>query len=542
MPFLDAYTGVLTAEQAAHLLRRATIGPTPPQIAAFTGLTAQQAVDQLAANSPGQVALPEPIELSETKPNFGQTYLDKPFNSDRNYAFGHYYRFVWLGRMADPTAPPSLLEKLALFWQNHFVTTRTVVDDYRFVIRYVRLIRSQALGNFRSFVVEITKDPAMLRYLNGHENEALKPNENYARELQELFTVGEKDFQGNKNYTEDDVKAMARVLSGWKHRNYRKATSTTVESYFEPTKHDTTSKTLSGYYNNAVIAGRSGPDAGEQELQELVTILLNHPQTPRFICRKLYGWYVNPNVTADVEEHVIGPLAAFFKAGGYAIEPVVKKLLASEIFFAEENRGAIIKSPVDLVVGTVRFFEQPVPDMVAEPVPFRIMMDFLEYRLSRLQMQLLDQPSVFGYVPYYQTGYSRNWINTSSIALRNEFVDAIVGRWLTVRPDYKLGFDTLARLTALQPNFSDVPGTPPITAEAVYNAFTRNLFTRPLSEAQKNFLIDTILMKGIPRTSWLTEWNNYRTNPTDTNRQNAVRWRGQNLMLYLLKMAEYYLL
>jgi uncharacterized protein (DUF1800 family) len=542
MPYLDTYTQTLTAKTAAHLLRRATFGPTQAEIASFTGLTATQAVQKLITNA--NYSPPPPVDIDSTKSTAGQTYLDKPFNGDRNFDFGHYLRYWWLGLMTSQTAPLSLLDKLTLFWQNHFVTTREAVDDYRFVNQYLLLLRNNALGNFRTLVTQISKEPAMLRYLNGNENEVGKPNENYARELQELFTVGAFDFAGNKNYTEDDVKTAAKVLTGWKYTNYWVNGSTTFGTTFTSSKHDSTNKTFSANYTNTVITGRTGATAGDDELNDLVTMLLKHPQTPRFICRKLYRWYINPNVTQTIEDNVIAPLANFFasSSNNYAIQPVIVKLLTSQIFFDDSNRGAIVKSPADLAVGTMRLFNQPVPDMKTDYAAFKIYMDFMFWRMRDMQMALIDQESVFGYEPYYQTGYSKIWMNTTTIALRSDYTDAYIWRWLTVKADYKMGIDLLAWATALQTNFSDVSGTPAIACVDVQTAFAKNLFATDLFQTQVDFLIDTIMMQGIPRTSWTFEWNAYRSAPTDTNKKNAVTYRLQNLMKYMLRMAEYQLI
>ncbi|CAN5266198.1 DUF1800 domain-containing protein [soil metagenome] len=545
MPYLDQYTQPLTAATAAHLLRRATFGPTQTEITNFTGLTAAQAVQQLITNA--NYSPPPPIDLDNTQPTAGQTYLDKPFNGDRNFDFGHYLRYWWLGLMTSQTAPPSLLDKLTLFWQNHFVTTREVVDDYRYVNQYLLLLRNNALGNFRTLVTKISKEPAMLRYLNGNENEVGKPNENYARELQELFTVGAFDFAGNKNYTEDDVKAAARVLTGWKYTNYWTVGSTSFATTFTLSKHDKLDKVFSASYNNTIpnntIVGQSTATAGDDELNDLVTMLLKHPQTPRFICRKLYRWYVNPNVTQTIEDSVIIPLAQFFASvqNNYAIQPVIVKLLTSQIFFDDSNRGAIVKSPAELAVGAMRFFNQPVPNMTTDYAAFKVYFDFMFWRMRDLQMALIDQPSVFGYEPYYQTGYSKIWMNTTTIALRSDYTDAYIWRWLEVKPGYKMGIDVLAWATSLQPNFSDVAGTAPISCVDVQAAFSKNLFATDLFQSQKDFLIDTIMMQGIPRSSWTFEWNAYRTAPTDTNKRNGVTWRLQNLMKYMLRMAEYHI-
>ncbi|MCY7357760.1 MAG: DUF1800 domain-containing protein [Rudanella sp.] len=576
MPYLDVYTTSLTAKTAAHLLRRTTFGPTQAEITAFTGQTATQAVQTLIANI--NYTPPQPVDLDSTRATAGQPYLQNsstpigqylPFDGDRNFAYGLYIKYWWLGLMAKPTNGPNLLDKLTLFWQNHFVTTSEVVDDYRFVWSYLKLLRDNSLGNFRDLVTKISKEPAMLRYLNGDMNEsgAGKANENYARELQELFTMGTVDASGNANYTEDDVKAAARVLTGWKYTNYWTTGSTSFATTFNSTKHDATNKTFSTKYGNGLgvtIIGRTGATAGDLELTDLVTMLLNHPQTPRFICRKLYRWYVNPDVTPAIETNVIVPLAALLVSSNYAIRPVIEKLLTSQIFFDDTNIGAIVKSPAELMVGTTRFFNQPVPALSPSVAPYKTLFDFIHWRMRDLQLDLMDQPTVFGHEPYYQTGYSKNWINTTTMALRNDFTDALIWRWLTVdaSTNYKYGIDLIAWVTPLQTNFgsfvtppttaapSPAPTTPPISCVVVLDAFLLNLFATDLAQNQKDFLIDTIMMQAIPRTSWEFEWNTYRrtvTYPASytisqiSNARNAVNNRLKNLMKYLFRMAEYHI-
>ena len=543
MVSLDQYTTVLTPKTAAHLLRRATFGPTQAEIAAFTGLTAAQAVQQLIANA--QYSPPPPVDIDESKPTAGQTYLDKPYDNDRSFDFGQFVKYWWLGLMTSQTVPVSLLDKLALFWQNHFVTTRETVNDYRFLNRYLLLLRNNALGNVKTLVTAITKDPAMLHYLNGNENEVGHPNENYGRELQELFTVGVYDGNGNKTYTEDDVKAAARVLTGWQYTNYEQNGSTTFATLFTDARHDGTNKTFSAYYNNTVIVGRavSQPgtnSAGDDELNDLVTMLLAHPQSARFICRKLYRWYVNPNVTPAIETGIIIPLAQFFVSGNFAIQPVIEKLLTSEVFFDQTNVGAIVKSPAELAIGSLRFFNQPVPDMTTDYTAYKNYFNFVYYQMQDMLMPIMDQPSVFGHEPYYQTGYSKLWINTTTIGVRSNFMNAFVYPYLQIKPGYTMGVDVLAWATSLQPNFTNVSGTPAITCDEVLTGFVQNMFVHDLLPTQRDFLIDTIMMSGIPRSTWIFEWNRYRSDPNDPERRFTVLYRLQNLLKQLFSMAEYH--
>lgn len=541
MAYLDTYTAPLTTSAAAHLLRRATFGPTNQEIVDFTGKTAAQAVDLLISNASYRASPPPPVEMDETRADAGQEFLTKPFYGDRTYEYFLFIRYWWIGLMTEQNGHPSLLEKLTAFWQNHFVVNHSSSGDYRFTNRYLQFLRNNAMGNFRTLTTEITKDPGMLVFQNGNENSKESPNENYGRELQELFTVGQKDFAGNANYTEDDVKASAKVLTGWQVVNLWEEGSTSIGYNFLPNRHDTSNKTFSSKYGNTTIMGRSGEMAGDSELNDLISMLLNHPQTPRFICRKMYRWYVNANVTQEIEDNVIVPLATFFAsaANNYSVVPVLKKLLVSDIFYESHNIGSMVKSPAEFMVGMIRHFSLSVPDIRTEFVAFRKMMEFQEWAMSRMQLRFLDQSLVFGSVPYYQTGYSKNWINGTTLGIRGQHSDSLVYPWLELRPGNFLGLDFLKWLRTIQPNFSDVSGTPAISCEEVFASFSQNLFAIELTQAQKDFLIDTIMMRGIPRTSWKFELNAFRTNPGDVNSQNPVLWRSQLLMKYMLRMAEY---
>lgn len=544
MGYLDPYTIPLTSSTAAHLLRRSTFGPTQNEILNFSGKSASQAVDILIGNCSYRMSPPPPVELEAGRTDSGQPFLDKPYDTSRVFTYSGYIQCWWIGLMAEQTGRPSVLEKLAAFWQNHFSVTSTVVEEYRFMYRYLQFLRNNALGSFQDLVVGITKDPAMLVFQNGNENAKEHPNENYGRELQELFTVGQRDFSGNSNYTEQDVKAAARVLTGWQVSNRGKPGSTTFGAFFTPERHDTTDKVFSSKYNNRIIVGLSGSESGDAEIKELVAMLLSHPETPKFICRKLYRWYVNPNVTQEIEDQVIGPLAAFFasSANNFAIAPILKKLLTSNIFFDQRNIGAIIKSPAELMIGSLRLFDQAVPDMSTEYTSFGVMMNFLNGRMNVQQLSFLNQPSVFGFQPYYQTGYSKNWINGTTLGLRGSGTDAIVFPSVQIKPGYYLGVDILARLTSIQPNFSDVTNTPGISCEQVLGELSKNLFAVDLSLAQKDFLIDKILMmNSSPRTTWVKEWNFYRAAPNDAARQNTILWRCRAMLKHMLRMAEYQL-
>lgn len=452
-----------------------------------------------------------------------------------------HLRYWWVGLMLLQNGKPSVLEKLTAFWQNHFVVSQNVMADYRYMYRYLKFLRDNSLGNFKTMTIGITKDPAMLIFQNGHGNNKEHPNENYARELQELFTVGQQDYYGNLNYTEEDVKAAAKVLTGWMVTNYYVNGTSDFTSNFHKNYHDTSNKTFSAKYGGITIQGRTDDAGGDAEMNELIDMLLRHPETPKHICRKLYRWYVNQNVTQDIENNVIVPLAAFFASpeNNYNIKPVLEKLLKSQIFFSDENVGSIIKSPMEYLIGMGRYFEQPCPDMMSDTAAYVNYVRFFLWGMGAMNLEILTQPLVFGYPPYYQAGYSKNWINGSTITARRGNSDTIIFPSLVIKPGYTLGINFLNWIQQIQPNFANSSATPAITPDEVLAAFSKNLFAIDLSDTQKNYLIDVVFMNNLPRIEWRYELNAYRNAPTNVNAQNAVKNRCSMLMRYLIRMAEY---
>jgi uncharacterized protein (DUF1800 family) len=249
------------------------------------------------------------------------------------------FKSWWFGLMTGQDR--SIREKMVLFWHNHFVTETNTVDNALFCYRYNTLLRKYALGNFKELVRAITAEPAMLRYLNGYANTKKAPDENYGRELQELFTVGKGP---GSHYTESDVKAAARVLTGYTI-DYK-----TYTASFDPNRHDQGDKQFSAFYDNHVIKGMKGKGS-EAEVDELVELIFSRDEVSAFICRKLYRFFVYHTIDETTEKEVIKPLAQLFRKKKYEIAPVLEELLCSRHFFDPGNNGSMIKSPVDLTVG-----------------------------------------------------------------------------------------------------------------------------------------------------------------------------------------------
>ena len=510
---LTPYTKSLTAGQVAHLLRRATFGPTPGQIKSLTGQTAAQLVGTLLADQP---APSPPVD-----PTSGKTFHTLPYDQTNAGRFTGYLKYWWANLMLNQ--PLSLLEKMTLFWSNHFVTNSTTVNDYRFMYRYNALLRQYALGNFKAFTIAITQDPAMLVFLNGNQNIVGRANENYARELKELFTTGR-----GGGYTESDIREASRILTGWGDSGYRSTGAATVSSLFRATRHDTGDKAFSAAFQNTVIKGRSGDNAGLDELKDLVDMLLKNVETSRHICRGLYRWFINSDIPANVETDFIEPLADLFRTSNYELKPVLSALFQSQHFFDESIRGSMIKAPVDLVIGAFRFWGLTAPDPAQNPTAFYQIGTYSFARVREQQQELLNPPTVFGWTAYYQSDYYQQWINSTTLGLRGFFGDSLAASAL--RLNGKPVVDILAHLETL---------SAPDDVGKMVDELTSQLLAIPLSQAQKDFLADTVLLGSLPRYEWTDAWNDYRKNPNDIAKSQLVQTKLTAFLQYILRMAEY---
>ncbi len=518
MALIDAYSQNLTARQVAHLLRRAAFGATPAQIKSFTGKKVDVIVQQLLATQP---VPPHPTDENQLTSHDLVWGGPATTDADRNNFDGARrarLKYWWIGLMVNQ--PVSLLEKTTLFWQNHFVSTSTDVSDVRFIYRQNQLLRKYAFGNFREFVIEITKDPAMLLYLSGSSNVVGKPNENYARELMELFTIG------RGNYTEEDVKAAARILTGWRHLNYRNATAGTMVNFeFRSAQHDTADKVFSDFYQKKTIKGRVGATAGDDELKDLVDMILAQPETARFIVRKFYRWFIQADISAQVEKEFIEPLAVIFRKN-YEIKPVLDALFKSQHFFDETLLGSQIKSPLDLIIGTLRNFNYQVPDPVKARTQYDAATNYFYARTREQQMDIIDQPSVFGWRPYYDTDFYEIWINSTTLALRGGLTDYVVKG---------------ATGTALDINTLGIPlsTSTPTDPYIMVRELTDSFMEFPLTEDQVKYIVEQPLMAGAPYYEWTTIWNDYVKTPNNAMKKSDAKTRLDRMMIYILRLAEY---
>ncbi|TDE16442.1 DUF1800 domain-containing protein [Dyadobacter psychrotolerans] len=519
MASIDKFDKPLTSRQAAHLLRRLNFGGTKANIARLTGKSAETIVASFLTDTPVPPLPTDAAGKTFQDISWGAPGVDDAERNKNDSARRAFVKNWWIARMM--TQKDNIIEKMTLFWQNHFVSTATDISDARFIYLQYQLLRKHALGNFRTFLIEITKDPAMLLYLDGNLNTVGKPNENYGRELQELFTIG----QGN--YDENDVKNAAKVLTGWRPTGFRSITSSAITVQFLSDQHDKTVKTFSSFYQNTSIQGRtgSGIPAGEAELADLIDMILKQEKTALFMVRKFYRWFVQSEISATVENEVIKPLAATFRKD-YEIKPVLAQLFCSQHFYEDALIGSQIKSPLEFIIGTLLHFDQVVPDVVSDRTTFDLFTQYLAARAKELQMEVFDQSTVFGWRPYYDTDFYELWINSTTLALRGSFTDAIVAGSTKM----KININSLETAKKVS-----VPSDPVI----LVNELTSTLFAFELPQNQRDYIIDEVLIPGLPRYEWTLEWNLYAADPNNTAKKNAVEMKIDELYLYLLRLAEY---
>jgi uncharacterized protein (DUF1800 family) len=369
-------------DEARHLLLRSGFAPTLHEVESFATLDRAAAVERLLGNARTGARTPVPAGVTEPiDPQRRQALRNNTATEAERKQFlreqiekGLELRAWWLREMIETDSP--LTERLTLFWHNHFVSSQQKVKSSALMVQQNQTLRRHALGNFGKLLHAIARDPAMVIYLDNVSNKKGSPNENFAREVMELFTLGEG------HYSERDIKEAARAFTGWS------LDRSTGEFRFYRALHDSGEKS---------VLGRSGRFNGDAVLD----ILLAQPATAEFITAKLWREFVSPQPDAAEVKRI----AAEFRNSGYDIPTVLRALLTSKHFYAPENRATLIKSPVELVVGSFRQFGIQPQDLRAAALITR-----------QLGQDLFAPPNVKGWPG------GEAWINSSMLLARRQLL------------------------------------------------------------------------------------------------------------------------
>jgi uncharacterized protein (DUF1800 family) len=367
-------------DDARHLLNRTGFSATPGEIDAYAGLTREQAVDRLLAGAGRPAATPPPAWVTgfESPRRFrGMSAEERKLAVRDVFQKAFELQSWWLAEMLTTRSP--LNERMTLFWHNHFVSSVRKVRSPQLMYRQNVLLRQHAFGNFGEMLRAVARDPAMVVYLDSASNRRGQPNENFAREVMELFTLGEG------NYTEHDIKEAARAFTGWS------INIDTGDFVFRPMLHDGGTKT---------VLGRTGNLDGDAVLE----LLLAQPQTAEHLVAKLWREFVS--LQPDPAE--VRRIARLFRASHYDISAALRALLVADAFYARHNRAALIKSPVDIVVGTLRQFQFATGDVM----PFVV-------ATNQLGQALFAPPNVKGWAG------GEAWINSTTLLARKTFLERL---------------------------------------------------------------------------------------------------------------------
>ena len=555
MASLNAFTEVLGTEKAAHFLRRTTFGPTRTQIDEFATKTVSEALTDIMQL---QTVPDAPID-----PATGENWLPKPGeeNSGDEELF-EYFKAWFMENMR--TSGATITEKMTFFFHAFLPADFTLIRNTTSLYYQNALYRYYALGNLKTLLTKVCVDNAMTVYIDNTLNDKTNPNENFARELMELYTIGKGPQIGPEdytNYTEHDVKQAARVLTGIKHNfdfdtidfdtNLPRA-KVTIEG-LKAVRHDSEPKNFTSKFNNTIIQldsndplmmidGEATEAGFFNEIDQLMNMIYNQDETARFFCRKLYRFFVYYKITEEIENDIIIPLANLLKDGNYEIKPVLEKLFSSEHFFdinnsdeTENNIGALIKSPMDLILGTFRFFNMSMPTAPEDVYDLY----HVAYGQSISRM-LTDQGlnfyapiDVAGYPPYHQVpAYHRNWISPNSLAHRYTLISKLIdGKTNEAKKIlYKLNVVAYVEDTS---NISDAGNSTTLVKE-----LTDYLFTQKISDERFNYFLNDVLLDTLLPQNWTNEWNNYLANPTDDT---GVRSQLEALIIAIIQTPEYQL-
>lgn len=550
---LEKYTGPWTSTEAAHLLRRATFGASLQviQTAVNDGLNAtiQKLIHtQLPSAEPGPLNhLPDFDPTTDPFVPKGQPWAAKVDGQwkvtgyktgDTNLGAILQYRKASLRSWVIENLLRegiSVREKMTLFWHNHFVTSG--ISDPILEFRYFSTLRENALGNFRELTKLMTIDPAMLIYLNGNENTSSAPNENYARELLELFTIGKGPLIASgdySHYTEQDIQESARILTGWR-LNLLALYSPVV--YFDnnvvrflSSNHDHGIKKLSYHFGEATFS-----DAAGNEYAQLVDTIFHQRTCAEFLARKLYRWFLYYEITASAEQNVIQPLATLIFDSNYDIKPALEALLGSEHFFEAQSMGPLIKNPLDFVLSALKMFSVQLPADV--PTRYSLLYDLFfsdrnRYGLSGMQMLYFGIPEVAGWKAFYQEpAYNRFWINAATLNARTEFLRTVASGKDAAGNPSPYALDVL-QVAAQMPNALQ-PG-------ALIAGLSDLMYPQHLDPEQLDAL-RAILLPGLPDFEWSVEYGDFLANPHDQALRDAVETKLRRLMEAMLSMPEFYL-
>jgi uncharacterized protein (DUF1800 family) len=547
MASLNTFQGTLGHRRAAHLLRRASFRYTKNKVDQLAAMTADEAVNVLVASQP--LEMDQPIYDSTATPTVeyinwinppGQTLPDSDFNLHRRILGW------WLNEALNDEG---IGHKMEFFFHQYMAVTNFTSSNTVF-FDYLALLRWGSLGNFKSLATKMIADNTMLRYLNNNANTKTNPNENFAREFLELFTIGKgpQIAPGDyTNYTEDDIIQAAKVLTGLvtkTDRSFVDSQTGIPSGVISFSRHALGSKTFSSKFQNTVIQGATNAAGYWTEINAFVTMVFNQDETARNFCRRLYRYFLHREITPEVETDIIVPLATFFKNGNFEVAPVLRKLLRSEHFFdaddsdnKDEIMGGMIKSPLELTLQALSFYNITIPNPITQNNTHYNtfwVSAVVDRLLAYANLPLFYPPDVAGYPAYHQfPDYSRQWFGGNTVIARYKLPEILLTgkRVLGGSPTANIGIKLDIVPWVRNSGVCTDPADPYV--------LVKDLLDYLLPEEPDNerfeYFYNTIFLDGLPPADWTYEWQNY----ISTNNQTEVKIALERLIKYIMFSPEY---
>lgn len=565
---LAAYTGEFGLKQKKHLLNRTMVGYATRHLDDLEGLSLSQALDLIFAyQSPG-----EPVnnyyhyfsaqQYKETYGNDdvgpGEPFISRPLRKDqipdenagpeRQAALSSWHHYSMYNQ------PTNIGWKFFLFLHN-LTPVRDPDMSQKWMYSYIRMVYDAPYRNYKEYIYDLTLHPIMLVYLNLAFSQKDTPDENFAREVQELFTVGKRPFA---QFTETDVKEAARILVGWGIQyDDRWAEGWQHTPHFNENNHDTGDKQFSAFYNNSLIKGRQG-QAGAEELREFYDMIFETDEVALFLSRRLFQFFVYPTLSDYIEENIIRPLAEVMRSSNYSLAKTLKVLLSSEYFFAEEFSNSMIKSPLDYSMGILKGINYLDGDLVSfdgQGNDFNsffnsdrgnfseILFDrnhrvhtffgngFQHHYLPNQGFSVLYPPSVSGWPAYYQEPvYDLFWLNSVTIKAKKRFCEDLL-MW-----GIHLNFNDTVKLKFSLWNFFEELKNPGNVDEFIREVSERFL-SAPIPEKSIQTLKTALVGESLSEYYWTQAVSDFLQRK-DKESYNTLYTRTERFLILLFDLNE----
>ena len=545
---LEPYTGVWGNAQKKHLLNRVLTGFSIKHLQEISSLSLSQSLDL--------------IFKADKTPKVPVNDYDYEITKEETEKQGHYYvepgkEYVFA---PEPNGSPwprhqshdswlfkNMIEQnTSIHWRMVFFLHNLLAcgkGSVKMLYQHYIMLFNSSFGSYKSLMHKVTLDPLMLDFLNLQHSQKYNPDENYAREIQELFTVGKGP---NSKFTEEDVSEMARLLVGWQYfvpsKNDKIGPITNI---FNAWNHDTGDKKFSAFYGNRVIKGQQGQD-GMKELDEALDMLFGTEECALYLSRRLYQFFCYPIINDTVEKNVIAPMADLLRKNNYELMVPLKALLGSAHFFDSSFYNSMIKSPLEYAFGIMKEFDFLYINYdLKTDIPSRYLSelnkDFYKFRslqwdLGNVGLNFTDPPSVSGWPAYYQEPvYDLFWINSDTVAKRASWGNGVGrwGKWIgngDTKGNVNIQIDIIKYLASLKN---------PSNIDDVIEESIERLMSVPISQAAR-IRIRTKTLDGVTPSYYTQLYQSHVSKPTDETRS-TLTYRIQNMFGALFQMGEIHL-